>query len=83
VGPHSPWWDGFSAFADYAARLCGMNAEGRHLCEVAVLGLADELPWRAARALFEAQVDFNYLEARHLWEDASVDASGIVLAGMR
>jgi hypothetical protein len=82
VGPHSPWWDGFRAFADYAARLCGMNAEGRHVCEVAVLGLADELPWRAARALFEGQVDFNYLEARHLWEDAAVDADGVRLAGM-
>jgi hypothetical protein len=82
VGPHSPWWPGFRFFADYAARLCGMNAEGRHVCEVAVLGLADELPWRAAKALFESQVDFNYLEARHLWEDAAVDADGVRIAGM-
>ncbi len=83
VGPHSPWWSRFGAFADYAARLCGMNAEGRHVCEVSVLGLADELPWRAAKALFEGQVDFNYLEARHLWEDAVVDGEGIRLGGMR
>jgi hypothetical protein len=83
VGPHSPWWDAFGAFADYAARLCRMNTEGRHVCDLAVLGLADELPWRAARALFEAQIDFNYLEARHLWEDAEVDAGGIRIAGMR
>ncbi len=82
VGPHSPWWDRFGAFADYAARLCAMNAEGRHVCEVAVLGLADLLPWRAARALFEAQVDFNYLEARHLWEDAEVTGDGIRIRGM-
>jgi hypothetical protein len=82
VGPHSPWWGGFSAFADYAARLCWMNSEGRHVCAVAVLGLADELPWRAAKALLESQVDFNYLEARHLWEDAAVDAEGVHIAGM-
>jgi hypothetical protein len=82
VGPHSPWWDGFGAFADYAASLCAMNAEGRHVCAVAVLGLADSLPWRAARALFEAQVDFNYLEARHLWEDAEVAGDGIRIRGM-
>jgi len=82
VGPHSPWWPSFRAFADYAARLGGMNAEGRHVCEVAILGLADELPWRAAKALFEGQVDFNYLEARHLWEDATVDPGGVRLAGM-
>jgi hypothetical protein len=83
VGPHSPWWDGFRAFADYAARLCALNAEGRPVCEVAVLGLADELPWRAAKALFESQVDFHYLEARHLWEDAVVDEGGVRIAGMR
>jgi hypothetical protein len=82
VGPHSPWWDGFSPFADYAARLGRMNAEGRHVCTVAVLGLADELPWRTAKALFESQVDFNYLEARHLWEDAAVDGEGVQIAGM-
>jgi hypothetical protein len=82
VGPHSPWWGGFGTFADYAARLCGMNTDGRHVCEVAVLGLADELPWRAARALFESQVDFNYLEARHLWEDATVGGDGIRIRGM-
>ena len=28
------------------------------------------------------QRDFNYLEARHLWEDAQVDGDGIRLAGM-
>ncbi len=83
VGPHRPWWGRFGAFADYAARLCALNAEGAHACEVAVLGLADELPWRAAKALFESQVDFNYLEARHLWEDATVDGEGIRIAGMR
>jgi hypothetical protein len=59
-----------------------MNAEGRHVCDVAVLGLADELPWRAARALFESQIDFNYLEARHLWEDAAVAGDGIRIRGM-
>jgi hypothetical protein len=82
VGPHSPWWGGFRAFAEYAARLCALNAEGRPVCNVAVLGLSDELPWRAAKALFESQLDFQYLEARHLWEDAVVDEGGVRLAGM-
>jgi hypothetical protein len=82
VGPHSAWWGEFRTFADYAARLCALNTEGRPVCEVAVLGLADELPWRAAKALFEGQLDFHYLEARHLWEDAVVDEAGVRLAGM-
>lgn len=83
VGPNSPWWGDFRTFADYAARLCALNAEGRPVCDVAVLGLSDELPWRAAKALFESQIDFHYLEARHLWEDAVVDEAGVRLAGMR
>lgn len=31
---------------------------------------------------FEHQVDFNYVEEQHLWEDARVDADGLHLAGM-
>jgi hypothetical protein len=49
---------------------------------LAILGLNDYLPWRAAKVCFQHQRDFNYLEARHLWEDATVDAEGIHLAGM-
>mgnify|MGYP000986569985 CR=1 FL=1 len=82
VGPNSPWWGRFREFADYCRRLSWMNAEGRQSCAVAVLGLSDFLPWRAARALFESQIDFNYLEARHLWQDAEVGADGVRLAGM-
>ena len=52
------------------------------MCELAILGLNDWLPWRAAKVCFQNQRDFNYLEARHLWEDARVDADGIHIAGM-
>jgi hypothetical protein len=44
--------------------------------------LNDHLPWRAAKVCFQNQRDFNYLEARHLWEDARVDEDGIRIAGM-
>jgi hypothetical protein len=49
---------------------------------VAILGLNDYLPWRAAKVCFQHQRDFNYVEARHLWEDAKVDEEGIHLGGM-
>ncbi len=52
------------------------------MCEVAILGLNDYLPWEAAKVCFENQRDFNYLEARHLWEDAEVGEDGIRIAGM-
>jgi len=82
VGPNSAWWDEYKPFADSAGRLCWLNTDSRHICELAILGLNDHLPWHAAKVCFQSQRDFNYLEARHLWEDAEVDQDGIRIAGM-
>jgi hypothetical protein len=82
VGPNSSWWDRFLVFADACRRLCWLNTDSRHVCPIAILGGSDALPWGAAKACFEHQRDFNYLEARHLWEDAKVSADGIRVAGM-
>lgn len=83
VGPNSTWWPQFKPFAQATSRLCWLNTDSTHVCELAILGSNDWLPWRAAKACFQNQRDFNYLEARHLWEDARVDDNGIHLAGMR
>jgi hypothetical protein len=84
LGPHSPWWDEprLRSFHDYAARLCWLNTDSRHVCEVAILAQSDAMPWQAAKVLQQHQIDFNYIESRHLWEDATVDAAGIHLADM-
>lgn len=82
VGPNSPWWGQYKAYADACSRLCWLNIDSTHVCSLAILGLNDHLPWRTAKDCFENQRDFNYLEARHLWEDAVVDADGIRLSGM-
>ncbi len=82
VGPNSPWWDLYRPYADACRRLCWLNTDATHVCRVAILGRNDWLPWRAAKVCFQHQRDFNYIEARHLWEDARVDAEGIRLAGM-
>jgi hypothetical protein len=82
VGPNSGWWDRYRPFAEACRRLCWLNSDSRQVCELAVLGLNDHLPWEAARTCFRNQRDFNYLEARHLWEDAKVSEDGIRLAGM-
>lgn len=82
VGPNSPWWSEYKPFADAAGRLCWLNTDSKHVCAVAILGLNDYLPWEAAKVCFRNQRDFNYLEARHLWEDARVEADGIHIAGM-
>ncbi len=82
VGPNNTWWSQFKPFAQATSRLCWLNTDSTHVCALAILGLNDWLPWRAAKVCFQNQRDFNYLEARHLWEDARVDADGIHIAGM-
>jgi len=82
VGPNSPWWKQYKPFADTSRRLCWLNTDSKHVCSLAILGLNDHLPWQAAKICFQNQLDFNYLEARHLWEDAHVEPDGIHIAGM-
>jgi len=82
VGPNSPWWSEYKPFAEACSRLCWLNTDSRHVCSLAILGLNDHLPWEAAKVCFQNQRDFNYLEGRHLWEDARVEADGIHIAGM-
>lgn len=82
VGPNSPWWNDFKPFALASQRLCRLNTDSKHICELAILGRNDYLPWRAAKVCYEQQHDFNYLEARHLWEDADVSRAGIRIQNM-
>lgn len=81
VGPNSAWWDQFQLFADHCRRLCWVNTDAQHVCEIAVLADPDACPWSAAKALFEAQHDFNYLDTRQLVEDAKLE-EGVCIAGM-
>jgi hypothetical protein len=82
VGPNSPWWNDFKPFALACQRLCWLNTDSQHICELAILGRNDYLPWRAAKVCYEQQRDFNYVEARHLWEDADVSREGIRIQNM-
>lgn len=82
VGPNSPWWDRFPKYADRCRRLSWLNTDATHVCQIAILGAADFLPWEPAKVCFQHQRDFNYLEERHLWEDAIVDMDGVDLIGI-
>ena len=82
VGPNSPWWNDYKPFALASRRLCWLNTDSRHICELAILGRNDYLPWRPAKLCYQHQRDFNYLEARHLWEDADVTKDGIRIRNM-
>ena len=81
-GRTTPGGDATRATRTAAAASAGSIRTARHICTVAILGQVDWLPWQAAKILFQQQRDFNYVEERHLWEDAVVDENGIHLAGM-
>jgi hypothetical protein len=82
VGPNAEWWDDYRPYADAMRRLCWLNTDSEHVCSIAILGRSNYLPDGAAKVCLENQRDFNYLELRHLWEDARVDGEGVHLAGM-
>jgi hypothetical protein len=81
VGPNSAWWSDYKTFADYCRRLCWLNTDSEHVCNVAILGEADRLPWHAAKVCFQNQRDFNYLETCDL-TTAKINSDGIFLRGM-
>ena len=73
VGPNNTWWGEYRAWADFTRRLCWLNATFSPVCDVAILGRATELPWHAAKACFEQQIDFHYVEPVDLAQAKVVD----------
>ncbi|CAA6689495.1 Unannotated [Lentimonas sp. CC11] len=84
LGPNGPWWDNpeLVEFHQRCQRLCWVNFEALPLCRVAVLGRSDRLPELVCRSLYENQIDFHYLEDRHLWEDAVIAEESIEVGPM-
>ena len=82
VGPNATWWNKYKPFADGCRRLSWLNTDSKQVCSLAILCEATWLPDKSAKICYQHQYDFNYLEIRHLWEDANVDESGIHIAGM-
>ena len=65
---HNVWWPYFKDIAGYTRRLSWLLADGEHVCDVAILGDGNNLPWAAARHLYEAQIEFLYLDDRAVGE---------------
>jgi len=62
LGIHNAFWPHFPGLAHYARRLSWLLCDGNQVCDVAILGDDNALPWEAARILFESQIDFLYLD---------------------
>ena len=82
VGPNATWWSKYKLYADACRRLSWINTDSKQICNVAILCEASFLPDKSAKTCYQHQRDFNYLELRHLLEDAKVDSEGVHIAGM-
>ena len=76
VGPNSPWWDNYSQISAYISRLSWLNTDSVNITDVAMLCSGSHLPWKPACALYENQIEFNYLEAE-LLKDCTVTDEGL------
>jgi hypothetical protein len=83
VGPNSPWWNLYNSFSEMTGKLCWLNTDSEHVCNVAILAQDDRLPWEAARICFENQIDFNYIEDHHLCGDAVPEDDGLHIGSMK
>jgi hypothetical protein len=83
VGPHAEWWSRYKPYADACRRLSWINTDSKQVCEVAVITDDIYLPDNAAKTLYQNQIDFNYLEYRHLSADCRISENGLEIAGMR
>jgi hypothetical protein len=82
VGPNSPWWHQYKGYADACKALSFINTKSKHVCEVAIIGKCNWLPWQSAKICFENQIDFNYLDESHFVKDVKITKEGISFAGM-
>jgi len=82
VGPNASWWNKYKEYADGCRRLSWLNTDSKQVCHLAILCEATFLPDKSAKICYQHQCDFNYLEIRHLCEDAKIDSKGVHIAGM-
>ena len=75
---HNVWRDHFPALNRYAQRLSWMLTDGEQVCQVAILGDGNNLPWAGAKQLYQNQIDFLYLDDQAVAEAAVGDGARAV-----
>jgi hypothetical protein len=65
---HNVWWPYFKSIATYTRRLCWLLSDGEQVCDVAILGDGNDLPWQAAKQLYQSQIEFLYLDDQAVTE---------------
>lgn len=82
VGPNNLWWPMYEQIAAYIRRMCWLMTDSVNQARVAVLCEADSMPWESCKALYENQIEFNYLELDRLAECALSDGA-LCMGGQR
>lgn len=59
---HNLWADHYRLFSDYTNRMSWLESDSREIAPAAILTIAGHTPWKAARTLFQRQIDFHYLD---------------------
>ncbi|MBQ9119046.1 MAG: hypothetical protein IJY09_03185 [Lachnospiraceae bacterium] len=61
VGPNNIWWKHYRRFSDYMKRLSYLMTDSVNGARVAVLCDNNRVPYAEVAALYEQQIEFNYL----------------------
>ncbi|MEM7034352.1 MAG: glycosyl hydrolase, partial [Chloroflexota bacterium] len=68
IGIHNVWWPYFDLITLYLRRLSWLLSGGQQIAVVAILTDPHHAGWRAAKVLYQNQVDFIYINPHHLPE---------------
>lgn len=66
VGPNNVWWKYYNFVSDYIKRMCFIMTDSVNQTNVCILCGSSGLPWKAAKHLYQNQMEFNYLETELL-----------------
>jgi len=75
VGPNNLWWPLYGEIAMYMRRMSWLMTDSTNQARVAVLCEEDRMPWESVKALYENQIEFNYLELARVPECTLVDGA--------
>lgn len=62
VGPNNIWWKYYNFISGYIKRMSYLMTDSVNQTGVCILCTGNHLPWKAAKVLYQNQLEFNYLE---------------------
>ena len=70
---HNVWRPYIGILNRYAQRVSSILCDGSQVCDVAILGDGDNLPWEAAAQLYRNQIEFLYVDDQAVAEGSIGD----------